>query len=202
MALRLVATHDEMTRRVDFLARAGESVAVEVGSTTPFTTDRLWPEVRDRLPDLALLWSDPRGRVAPPPREPGPGFESCRADVALATVVTAGEELAPESDPTEAGVVAVRTWLVADEELWEAMPRADGTTDVRPASPGALADLLILDVTGAFEALVSRVGQQQDRSHEQGQHQSGSQGGDSAPRSPAGRTRRPRSPSATRSTQG
>lgn len=169
VALRLVATHDapgptgetvSSTRRVDFLVAADTSVAVEDGRTTSFPTARLWPEVRDRLPDVPHLRDDPHGRPAPPPREPGEGFtEACRAYVVLATVVTDGAELADETSPADAGVVAVRTWLSTDDELWSVTPRPDGGTDVRPAADGALGDLLIWDVTAAFEALVRLAGQ-------------------------------------------
>jgi hypothetical protein len=164
VALRLVATVDEegpagdsvsTTRRVDFLVAAETSVAVEEGRSTSFPTARLWPEVRDRLPDLPHLRADPRGRPAPPPREPGEGFvEACRAYVVLATVVTDGGPLAPDSTPADAGVVGVRTWLATDDELWSTTPRPDGTTDVRPSAEGAVGDLVLWDVTAAFEALV------------------------------------------------
>lgn len=142
VALRLVTTYDDRTRRVDIALAGRESVVVEDGASTTFPTERLWPVVRELLPPMHQLTADPEGRPATDGRDPGPDFaEDCRAFVALATVV---EEQ-----------VSVRTWLATDEELWSVTPRADGTTDISPAPDGAVADLLVWDVTAALEVLVS-----------------------------------------------
>lgn len=142
VALRLVTTYDDRTRRVDIALGGAESVAVEDGVATTFPTERLWPVVRELLPPVQQLTADPRGRPAPERRDPGPGFaEDCRAFVALATVVDER--------------VSVRTWLATDDELWSVEARADGTTDLRPAAEGAVADLLVWDVTAALEVLVA-----------------------------------------------
>jgi hypothetical protein len=142
VALRLVTTYDDRTRRVDIALSGGESVAIEDGETTTFPTARLWPVVRELLPPMHQLTADPEGRPATEHRNPGPDFaEDCRAFVALATVVD--EQ------------VSVRTWLATDEELWSVTPQADGTTDISPAPDGAVADLLVWDVTAALEVLVA-----------------------------------------------
>ncbi len=114
---------------------------MEDGVETPFETARLWPVLRDLLPAFDHLRAHPRGRPLPPPREAPPGFaESCRAFVSIATVTS-------ESDD-----VAVRSWLATDDELWAVGPDGAG---VRPAADGELADLLVWDVTGAFETLLA-----------------------------------------------
>lgn len=142
VALRLVTTYDDRTRRVDIALAGRESVVVEDGETTSFPTERLWPVVRELLPPMHQLTADPEGRPATDNRDPGPDFaEDCRAFVALATVVD--EQ------------VSVRTWLATDEELWSVTPQADGTTDISPAPDGAVADLLVWDVTAALEVLVA-----------------------------------------------
>ncbi len=143
VALRLVTTYDDRTRRIDIALTGPESVAVEDGETTTFPTERLWPVVRGLLPPLPQLTADPEGRPATEHRDPGPGFaEDCRAFVALATVVD--------------DRVTVRTWLATDDELWSVTPRTDGTTDLSPAPDGAVADLLVWDVTAALEVLVAQ----------------------------------------------
>jgi hypothetical protein len=143
IAVRLVTTVGETTRRVDVAIAGEESVAVEDGATTVFPTARLWPVVRELLPPLPHVQADPAGRVLPEPREPGPDFvEQCRAFVAVTTVVD-------ES-------VTVRSWLATDDELWSVTPQPDGSTVVRPAADGAIADLLVWDVTAALEALLHR----------------------------------------------
>jgi hypothetical protein len=99
------------------------------------------PVVRGLLPPMPQLTADPEGRPSTDQRDPGPGFaDDCRAFVALATVVD--EQ------------VSVRTWLATDDELWAVTPLADGSTDISPAPDGAVADLLVWDVTAALEALV------------------------------------------------
>ncbi|WP_139980154.1 hypothetical protein [Nocardioides litoris] len=143
VALRLATTYADRTRHVDVGLRGRESVVAVDGEATTFPTERLWPVLRDLLPPLAQLRADPRTRPAPPDEErtPGPGFvDDCRALVAVATV--AGDE------------VTVRTWLATDDELWSVEPRPDGTTRTTEAPAGALADLLVWDVTAALEALV------------------------------------------------
>lgn len=143
VALRLVTTYDDRTRRVDIALAGQESVKVEDGEATRFPTERLWPVVRELLPPMHQLQADPEGRPATDDRDPGPGFaDDCRAFVALATVV---EEK-----------VSVRTWLATDEELWSVTPQSDGTTAISPAPDGAVADLLVWDVTAALEELVSQ----------------------------------------------
>lgn len=143
VALRLVTTYDDTTRRIDIALAGPESVAVEDGVSTTFPTERLWPVVRGLLPPVPQLTADPEGRPATEHRDPGPGFaDDCRAFVALATVVD--------------DRVTVRTWLATDDELWSVTPRTDGTTDVRPAPDGAVADLLVWDVTAALEVLVAQ----------------------------------------------
>lgn len=142
VALRLVTTYDDRTRRVDIALAGSESTAVEDGVATTFPTEQLWPTIRELLPPVAQLRADPRGRPSPEVRAPGPEFvEDCRAFVALATVVDER--------------VSVRTWLATDEELWAVTPRSDGSTDLRPAAEGAVADLLVWDVTAALEVLVA-----------------------------------------------
>ncbi|MFB9314345.1 hypothetical protein [Nocardioides plantarum] len=142
VALRLVTTYDDRTRRVDIALSGAESVAIEDGETTTFPTERLWPVVRELLPPMQQLKADPEGRPATDHRNPGPGFaEECRAFVALATVVDER--------------VSVRTWLATDDELWSVTPQADGSTDISPAPDGAVADLLVWDVTAALEVLVA-----------------------------------------------
>jgi hypothetical protein len=150
LAIRLVTTYADTTRRVDLQVSGGRGQAVEAGRATPFETADLWPTVRDLLPPVEPLRAAPSGlrhRVLDP-RAPGPGWaEQCRAMVSLATVIGA----AADADPTS---VVVRTWFATDDELWSATPLPDGTTDVRLATPGDLAELLVWDVTGALEALV------------------------------------------------
>jgi hypothetical protein len=143
VGLRLVTTYDDATRRVDLALRGSQGVVVEDGVATPFPVDQLWPVLRDLLPPLDHLRADPR-----PTRlgdRPGPGFvEACRALVVLATVV--GDDAGTED-------VSVRTWLATDDELWSVTPGAEAN-EVRRAEPGALADLLVWDVTAAMETLV------------------------------------------------
>ncbi|MCW2791284.1 MAG: hypothetical protein JWO76_382 [Nocardioides sp.] len=146
VALRLVTTYDDTTRRIDLQLRGSQGVVVENGVATPFPTDRLWPVVRELLPPLDLLRTAPTGRPLDGGQAPGPGFvEDCRAMAVLATVV--GDDERDEH-------VAVRTWLTTDDELWRVTPHADGTSDVRSAPAGSVAELLIWDVTAAMEALV------------------------------------------------
>lgn len=157
VGLRLVTTYAGATRRIDLGLRGSEGVLVENGVATPFRTERLWPVVRDLLPPLEHLRADPPSRRTGPGGPPGPGFaEQCRAMVVLATVV--GDAASGADDPgadDPAGThVAVRTWLATDDDLWSVAAHADGSTEVRAAEPGALADLLVWDVTAALEALV------------------------------------------------
>lgn len=135
VALRIVTTYDDVTRRVDVEITGSRGVLHEDGRVTPFETARLWPTVRELLPPLDQLRADPPAhRSAVPDRAPGPDWvEECRAMVAIAT-----------------GPV-VRTWFATDDELWSAEPGA-----VRLARPGDLADLLVWDVTGALEALLGQ----------------------------------------------
>lgn len=135
IAIRLVSTYDDHTRRVDLQITGSSGVVHEDGRATPFDTALIWPTVRDLLPPLDPLVADPTGRRQQlPDRDPGPDWtERCRAMVAIATV-------------TESGPV-VRTWFATDDELWSAPP-------LRPATPGDLAELLIWDVTGALETLL------------------------------------------------
>ena len=143
VALRLVTTYDDETRRVDIALSGRESVAVEDGQSTTFPTERLWPVIRGLLPPMEQLQADPEGKPATDDREPGPTFvDDCRAFVALATVVD--EQ------------VSVRTWLATDEELWSVTPQPDGSSDISLAPEGAVADLLVWDVTSALETLVRR----------------------------------------------
>lgn len=147
VALRLVTTYDDHTRRVDIALSGAESVAVEGGRATTFPTEQLWPVVRDLLPPMDQLRSAPRGRPATDPRAPGPTFvDDCRAFVALATVVD--EQ------------VSVRTWLATDDDLWAVTPHSDGSSDISLAPDGAVADLLVWDVTSALEILVNRIERQ------------------------------------------
>lgn len=146
VAIRVVTTFEDRTRRIDLALGGEQSVAIEDGVATAFPTVRLWPVVRDLLPPVGHLRADPRGRPPLEPRLPGPGFvEDCRAFVAL-TVVT--------DDPAD--VPSVRSWLATDDELWAVTPLPDGTNHVVPAPPGALADLLVWDVTAALESLMHR----------------------------------------------
>ncbi|WP_134741075.1 hypothetical protein [Nocardioides sp. 503] len=146
VALRVAVTHAETTRRVDIELAGAQSVAVEDGVSTSFPTDQLWPTIRELLPPVGPLREDPQGRPAPEPREPGPGFvQACEASVVIATVVGEGDRL---------GSVVVRSWLTTADELWSVEQHGDGSTTIRPQAPGAVADLVIWDVTGAMEALV------------------------------------------------
>lgn len=143
VALRLVTTYDDTTRRVDIALSGRESVAVEDGRSRTFPTERLWPVVRELLPPIDHLQADPEGKPSTEDREPGPTFvDDCRAFVALATVIDKR--------------VSVRTWLATDEELWAVTPQPDGSSDISPAPDGAVADLLVWDVTSALETLVRR----------------------------------------------
>ncbi len=154
VGIRLVSAYDEQTRRVDLQLIGTRGVAVEDGLATTFEAARLWPTVRDLLPPLDQLRADPAGHPAiEPARVPGPGWdEQCRAMVSLAIVAAPGG-----ADAAEPGV-AVRTWFATEDGgLWSATPMPDGSTDIRLAPAGALADLLIWDVTGALEALVAGV---------------------------------------------
>lgn len=146
VALRVVVTYDGSTRRVDLELGGTESVAVEDGTVTTFPTEQLWPTIRELLPPLGHLRADPRGATMTEERQPGPTFvEDCVASVVIATVVGEGEQL---------GSVAVRSWLATATELWSVTPHGDGTTTVTAAPDGAVADLVIWDVTGALETLV------------------------------------------------
>jgi hypothetical protein len=150
IAVRVVTTYDDATRRVDLQITGTRGVVVESGRHTPFDTERLWPTVRELLPPLDQLRADPAGRLTPvESRRPGPGWvEECRAMVAIATVA------GPDGLETESPQVALRTWFATDDELWSATPRPDGSTDVRLATPGDVAELLVWDVTGALDVLV------------------------------------------------
>jgi hypothetical protein len=151
VGIRLVTVQGEATRRIDLQLIGSRGLAVEDGLVTTFEAARLWQTVRDLLPPLAQLTADPAGRPTPEPAQaPGPGWDrQCRAMVSLAVVATAG------GDSTEEDRVAIRTWFATEDGgLWSATP-VDGSTDLRRAPEGALADLLIWDVTGALEALVA-----------------------------------------------
>jgi len=152
VGIRLVTAHADSTRRIDLQLMGSRGLAVEDGLATTFEAARLWPTVRDLLPPLDQLRADPAGQGATEPaRLPGPGWdEQCRAMVSLAVLAAPGgaDAAAPE--------VVVRTWFATEDgDLWSATPLPDGTTDIRVAPSGALADLLIWDVTGALEALVA-----------------------------------------------
>jgi hypothetical protein len=150
LGIRLVTAYDDRTRRVDLQLLGSRGVAVEDGLATTFEAGRLWPTVRAVLPPLDQLTADPAGLPSPDPdRLPEPGWDQrCRAMVSLAVVALAAGTTEPE--------VVVRTWFATDDgELWSATPLPDGSTDIRLAAPGAVADLLIWDVTGALEALVA-----------------------------------------------
>lgn len=154
IAVRLVSTYDpadaQATRRVDLQITGSSGVVHENGRATPFDTALIWPTVRDLLPPVGPLLADPTGRRGTAPdRTPGPGWaEQCRAMVALAVVA------APEGLDTESPQTVVRTWFATDDELWSATPLPSGGTDLRLATPGDLAELLVWDVTGALEALL------------------------------------------------
>ncbi len=155
VGIRLVTAHGETTRRIDLQLIGSSGLAVEDGLVTTFEAGRLWPTIRDLLPPMEQLTADPAGRPAPEPAQlPGPGWDrQCRAMVSLAVVTTAGGE----GDGRDRGPVVVRTWFATEDGgLWSATPLPDGSTDIRRAPEGALADLLIWDVAGALEALVAR----------------------------------------------
>ncbi len=163
VGIRLVAAHGETTRRVDLQLVGTRGLAVEDGLATPFEAARLWPTVRGLLPPLDQLVAEPAGHPAvEPARRPGTGWdEQCRAMVSLAVVADPGAT--DTGDTGAAGAadaapsVVVRTWFATEDGgLWSATPLPDGSTDIRLAPEGALADLLIWDVTGALEALVAR----------------------------------------------
>lgn len=145
VGLRLVTTYDDTTRRVDLDLRGSQGLLVEDGVTTPFPVEQLWPVLRDLLPPLSHLRADPPSRRTSLGGPPGPSFvDDCRAVAVLATVV---------GDDDSTDQVSVRTWLATDDELWSVLPQADGN-EVLLAEPGALAELLVWDVTGAMETLV------------------------------------------------
>ncbi len=159
VGIRLVTAQGETTRRIDLQLVGSRGLAVEDGLATTFEAVRLWPTIRDLLPPLDQLIADPAGRRPPEPAQvPGPGWDrQCRAMVSLAVVATGGGEAAEQASDTASVPVVVRTWFATEEGgLWSATPLPDGSTDIRRASEGALADLLIWDVTGALEALVAR----------------------------------------------
>lgn len=140
VGLRLVTTYGDTTRRVDIALRGSRAVLVEGRTATDFPVERLWPVVRDLLPPLDHLRADPPPRRTTPGGPPGATFaDDCEALVVLATVV---------GDGATTHEVAVRTWLATATELF-----AVGTQP-RRAEPGALAELLVWDVTAAMEALV------------------------------------------------
>src|SRR6478735_9123184 len=87
VALRIVTTYDDVTRRVDVQITGSRGVLLEDGQETPFETAQLWPTVRALLPPLDQLRADPPAhRSDVPDRAPGPGWaEECRAMVAIAT---------------------------------------------------------------------------------------------------------------------
>lgn len=146
VALRVVVTYDDTTRRVDLELGGAESVAVEDGTVTTFPTEQLWPTIRELMPPLDHLRADPRGATMAEERHPGPTFvDDCVASVVIATVVGEGDQI---------GSVAVRSWLATATELWSVTQHGDGTTTVTAAPDGAVADLVIWDVTGALETLV------------------------------------------------
>jgi hypothetical protein len=154
VGIRLVSAHGDTTRRIDLQLVGSRGLAVEDGLATTFEAAQLWPTVRALLPPLDQLTADPAGRrTTGPAQVPGPGWDrQCRAMVSLAVVATAGDEAAEQVRHP----VVVRTWFATEDGgLWSATPLPDGSTDIRRAPEGALADLLIWDVTGAFEALVS-----------------------------------------------
>jgi hypothetical protein len=154
VGIRLVSAHGDTTRRIDLQLVGSRGLAVEDGLVTTFEAARLWPTIRDLLPPLDQLTADPAGRPTPEPAQvPGPGWDrQCRAMVSLAVVATGGGKAQQDREP-----VVVRTWFATEDGgLWSATPLHDGSTDVRRAPEGALADLLIWDVTGALEALVAR----------------------------------------------
>jgi hypothetical protein len=155
IGIRLVTAQGETTRRIDLQLVGSRGLAVEDGLATTFEADRLWPTIRDLLPPMDQLTADPAGRRTPEPAQlPGPGWDrQCRAMVSLAVVATAGGEAAEQDrDPV------VRAWFATEDGgLWSATPLPAGGTDIRRAPEGALADLLIWDVTGALEALVAGV---------------------------------------------
>jgi hypothetical protein len=153
VGIRLVTAHADTTRRIDLQLIGSRGVAVEDGLATTFEAARLWPTVRDVLPPLDQLRADPAGYTALEPAQvPGPGWdEQCRAMVSLAVVAASGGADAAAPD------VVVRTWFATEDGgLWSVTPLPDGATDIRLAPAGALADLLIWDVTGALEALVAQ----------------------------------------------
>ena len=155
VGIRLVTAHGETTRRIDLQLFGSRGLAVEDGLATTFEAARLWPTVRDLLPPLDQLTADPAGRrMTGPAQVPGPGWDTqCRAMVSLAVVAAGGgDEADQQRDP-----VVVRTWFATEDGgLWSAAPLPDGSTDIGRAPEGALADLLVWDVTGALEALVAR----------------------------------------------
>jgi hypothetical protein len=155
IAVRVAVTVGEKTERVDIEIAGSRAVAREGETSTTFETRNLWPAVRDLLPKVGGLRADPHGT---PQRDdaprPGPTWvDDCRAVVNVATVA------APYGTASEEARTVVRTWFATRDQLWSATPRPDGTTDVRLAPEGSLADLLLWDVTGAMDALVSAVRQ-------------------------------------------
>jgi hypothetical protein len=152
VAVRVAVTHGEKTERVDIEIAGSRAIAREGDSQTSFETKNLWPAVRDLLPKVGGLRADPQGRPqAEDAERPGPTWvDDCRVVVNIATVAGTGLS---DDEPH----VVLRTWFATADSLWQATPQPDGTTDVRRAPEGALADLLLWDVTGAMEALVETV---------------------------------------------
>lgn len=153
VALRLATTYAGTTRHTDLELRGGRGVVVEEGgAATPFAVERLWPVVHDLLPPEPRLRSQPptrRARAVDDVAPPATFADDVRAMAVVATLVDDG-------GPTS-GVVAVRTWLATPDRLWSVTPRPDGTSSVRAAADGELAELLVWDVTAALEALVRRL---------------------------------------------
>ena len=153
VGIRLVTAHGETTRRIDLQLVGSRGLAVEDGLATTFEAARLWPTVRDLLPPLDQLTADPAGRrTTEPAQVPGPGWDrQCRAMVSLAVVAPGGGGRGEQDRRRRPHLVRHRgRRAVVGHAL------LDGSTDIRRAPEGALADLLIWDVTGALEALVAR----------------------------------------------
>lgn len=148
LALRVSSTYGETRRTHDLILNGdtGQLVA-EGGESSTFAAADIWPVVRDLLPDLPLLRSNP-APTRPEHQKPPP---SDLADLARAAVVIAVtvSDAAGELQP-----LSLRTWLTTDDTLFVYEQAANTCLG---AAPGALAEHLLFDVAGALDLMAAAV---------------------------------------------
>lgn len=136
--IRVAVTADGRTRRAD-LALAGSRGTMTVdGATTEFPARAVWRTVRELLPDLTPLTADPAPERVVLGALPDDLATEVRAMVVIGTGI-----------PGDDGSGVVRTWMATDDALYAVEPGV-----VREFGPGAVAQTLVWDVTGAMEHLV------------------------------------------------